>query len=255
MKGPNSLSLRDTFAGIRLVAGRELGAYFDSSIAYVYTIAFVVLANSIFMNEFFLTGAVDMTPFFDLLPLLLAFFLSAITMRLWAEERKARTMELLLTLPLRPFQAILGKYFAALGLFGLFVLGSLPIVVLLEVLGDPDLGLILSGYLGLVFLGALLLASGMFLSALSGDQIVAFVTSALLGFFLVLTGNDKVVEVLDGLAPTLAPGTFLYENVSVMPHYDGFVRGVIDLPSLVYFGGTSALFLAMTALVLRRNRT
>jgi hypothetical protein len=94
----------------------------------------------------------------------------------------------------------------------------------------------------------------MFLSALSGDQIVAFVASTLLGFFLVLTGNDKVVQVLDGLAPSLAIGTFLDETVSVMPHYDAFLRGIVDLPSIVYFGGASAVFLGMTALVLRRYR-
>ena len=214
MSRENALSVRETFSGVWLITGRELGAYFDSSIAYVYSIAFVVLANSIFMNEFFLTGTVDMTGFFDLLPLLLAVFLPAVTMRLWAEERKQRTIELLLTLPIRPLQAILGKYLAALALYGLFLIGSLPIVVMLLALGDPDPGLILSGYLGLIFLGSLFLASGMFLSALSGDQIVAFVTSTLLGFFLVLTGNDKVVAVLDGLVPALSLGCLLYTSPS-----------------------------------------
>jgi ABC-2 type transport system permease protein len=255
MSRPNALSLRELFSGVRLVAGRELGAYFDSSIAYVYSIAFVVLANSIFMNEFFLTGTVDMTGFFDLLPLLLAVFLPAITMRLWAEERKQRTIELLLTLPIRPSQAILGKYLAALALYGLFLVGSLPIVVMLYALGDPDGGLILSGYLGLAFLGAQFLASGMFLSALSGDQIVAFVTSTLLGFFLVLSGNDKVVAVLDGLAPLLNLGTHLYESISVAPHFDSFVRGVVDFHSVLYFSAMSAVFLWATSVVLKLNRT
>jgi ABC-2 type transport system permease protein len=251
----NALSVRETFSGVWLIAGRELGAYFDSSIAYVYSIAFVVLANSIFMNEFFLTGTVDMTGFFDLLPLLLAVFLPAITMRLWAEERRQRTIELLLTLPIRPLQAILGKYLAALALYGLFLVGSLPIVVMLFALGDPDPGLILSGYLGLIFLGALFLASGTFLSALSGDQIVAFVTSTLLCFFLVLSGNDKVVAVLDGLAPSLWLGTRLYESISVSPHFDGFVRGVVEFHSVVYFLAMSAVFLWATSLVLKLNRT
>lgn len=255
MKNENALSFGETLTGVSLIAARELGAYFDSSIAYVYTIAFAVLTSSIFMNEFFLTGNVDMTSFFDLLPLLLAFFIPAITMRLWAEERKQRTIELLLTLPIWTGQAILGKYFAALGLYGLFLLGSLPIVIMLCALGSPDLGLIASGYLGLVLLGTLFLSSGMFLSALSGDQIVAFVTSTLLGFFLVLTGNDKVVAVLDGLAPTLSLGTLLFESVSVVPHYDAFVRGVVDLPSLVYFAAMSTFFLWATSLVLSRNRT
>ena len=115
------LGARAFWSGVRLVAARELGAAFDSGIATVATVALTLLASSIFMNEFFLTGTVDMTPFFDLLPLLLAFFLPALSMRLWAEEKKSRTIELLFTLPIRPLQAVLGKYLAALGLYGLFL--------------------------------------------------------------------------------------------------------------------------------------
>jgi ABC-2 type transport system permease protein len=253
------LSPVQAVSGTLLIAQRELQAYFDSSIAYVYTIAFVILTNSIFMNEFFLTGSVDMGPFFDLLPLLLAFFLPAVTMRLWAEERRQRTIELLLTLPIRTIQAILGKYLAALGLYGLFLIGSLPIVLMLYVLGKRDggvdAGLILAGYLGAVFLGGQLLAAGMFLSALSGDQIVAFVTSTLLGFFFVLTGNARVVSVLDGLWPSVQLGTLLYESVSVMPHYEAFVSGLVQASSIIYFTLMSALFLGLNGLVLRRVRT
>jgi ABC-2 type transport system permease protein len=242
-------------SGVRIIAGRETGAYFDSSIAYVYTIAFILLANSIFMNEFFLTGTVDMTGFFDLLPLLLAFFLPAVTMRLWAEEKKSRTIELLLTLPIRPLQAVLGKYIAAIGLFKLFLIGSLPIPIMLSVLGEPDYGLIVAGYIGLLFLGAMFIAFGMFLSALSGDQIIAFVTSTLLGFAFVLTGHDRVVAVLDGLFPAISVGTRLYENFSVMPRYESFVRGVLDIGSVLYFVLFSALFLWLNVHLLHRNRT
>jgi gliding motility-associated transport system permease protein len=249
-----SLPAGEWLSGIRLIARRELSAYFDSPIAYVYTIAFAVLASSIFMNEFFLSGTVEMAGFFDLLPLLLAFFLPAVTMRLWAEERKQRTIELLLTLPITTLQAVLGKFVAALALYGLFLASSLPIVGMLAALGDPDPGLIAGGYLGLVLLGGQFLAFGMLLSALSGDQIVAFVTSTVVGFLFVLTGNDKVVAVLDGLAPSLAIGTLLSESISVLPRYEAFVRGVIDLPSLVYFGGLTALFLWLNALVLDRKR-
>ncbi|MCZ6597296.1 MAG: ABC transporter permease [Planctomycetota bacterium] len=250
----NRLSPGDMVAGTLVIAGRELAAYFDSAIAYVYTIAFALLANSIFMNEFFLTGNVDMTRYFDVMPLLLAFFIPAVTMRLWAEERKQRTVELLLTLPIRTLQAVLGKYLAALGLFTLFLIGSLPIVIMLATLGDPDLGLIFSGYLGLALLGALFLAFGMLLSALSSDQIVAFVTSTVVGFLFVLSGHERVVAVLDGLFPKLALGTLFYESISVMPHYENFVRGVIELSALVWFGLIVALSLWICALVLERNR-
>lgn len=241
--------------GVRLIAAREIAAYFDSAIAYVYTIGFVVLANSIFMNEFFLTGTVDMTGFFDLLPLLLVVFLPAVTMRLWAEERKSRTIELLLTLPIRTSQAVLGKFIAALALFGLFLLGSLPIPIMLLALGEPDLGLIVSGYFGLILLGGLFLAMGMFLSAVSGDQIVAFVLSAVVGFAFVLTGLDRVVAVLDGLFPALAIGTLLYEHFSVIPRYESFLRGVIDLGALAYFVLLTIMFLWLNTRLLERNRT
>ncbi len=251
----NRLTPGELIAGTRIIMRRELTAYFDSPIAYVYTIAFALLANFIFMNEFFLTGTVDMAGYFDLMPLLLAFFIPAVTMRLWAEEKKQRTVELLLTLPIRPMQAVLGKYLAAVGLFKLFLVSSLPIVVMLLVLGEPDLGRIVSAYLGLIALGGLLLAFGMLLSALSGDQIVAFVTSALVGFVFVLTGDERFVAVVDGWFPTLGVGTFLYEGFSVMPHYDNFVRGVIELSSVVYFALMTAVPLWVCALVLERNRT
>lgn len=255
MKGAsNSLSPGAFLAGVGTICGRELAAYFDSAIAYVYTIAFTVLANSIFMNEFFLTGHLDMTGYFDLLPLLLCFFLPAITMRLWAEERKTRTVELLLTLPIHPLQAAVGKYLAALGLYGLFLLGSAPIPLMLGALGEPDFGLIASGYLGLVAFGSLFLALGNFLSALSSDQIVAFVVTSVIGFVFVLSGNDRVVAVLDGLAPALALGTLLYESLSVMPHYGSFVRGAIELSSVLYFALFTGLFLWANALVLEKNR-
>ncbi len=251
---PGGLSPREWIAGVRLVSGRELAAYFDSAIAYVYTIGFVVLANAIFMNEFFLTGTVEMAGFFDRLPLLLSVFVPAVTMRLWAEERRQRTIELLLTLPLTTAQAVLGKYLAAMALYGGFLAGSLPIVGMLLALGHPDLGWILGGYLGAVSLGSLLIALGMLLSAVSGDQIVAFVLGTIASLALVLTGNDRVVAVLDGLAPRLGAGTFLCESVSVAPHFDAFVRGVVDLGAVVYFGGGTSLFLWLGARLLRRNR-
>jgi len=240
--------------GVRVIARREAAQYFDSKIAYVYTIAFVVLANSIFMNEFFLTGVVDMTAFFTTMTMLLPLFLPAVTMRLWAEERKSRTIELLLTLPIRPIVAVAGKYAAALLLFGMFLLGTVPIVIMLMVLGEPDLGRIAAGYLGLFLTGAMFLAAGTLVSSLSADQIVTFVSTVLVCFVFVLTGQESVVAVLDGLFPSVEFGTTLYESFSIRPHYDAFVRGVVGLPSLIYFLGLSALFLGLNAMVLERNR-
>jgi ABC-2 type transport system permease protein len=251
----NRLSPAQFAGGVCTVAAREVGAAFDGAIAYVYVIAFVVLSNSIFMNDFFLSGRAEMRGFFEAMPLLLAFFLPAVTMRLLAEERRQRTLELLLTLPIVPLQAVLGKYCAALALLLLFMAGSLPVVVMLHVLGNPDPGLIVSGYLGLFLLGAMFLAFGLFLSSLVQDQIVAFVTSTLLGFAFVLTGNERVVAVLDGLWPSAGLGTLFYESFSIAPHYAAFVSGVVSLASVLYFTLFSALFLWLCALVLRRHRT
>ena len=250
----NRLSAGELVAGTLVVARREVGAYFDSAIAYVYSIAFALLANSVFMNEFFLTGTVDMTGYFDQMPLFFAFFIPAVTMRLWAEERKQRTVEFLLTLPIKPLQAVLGKYLAALVLLALFLASSLPIVAMLLALGSPDLGLIASGYVGLFLLGGFLLGVGMLFSSLSSDQIVAFVASTLVGFLFVLTGDERVAAVVDGLFPALALGTFLYESFSVLPHYAGFVRGVVELSSVVYFALMTFAPLWICALVLERNR-
>ncbi|MEX1025604.1 MAG: ABC transporter permease subunit [Planctomycetota bacterium] len=248
------MSARSGLANVGLVAGRDLASMFDVGIAYIYAIGFCLLANSIFMNEFFLTGTVDMTPFFALLPLLFAFFVPAISMRIWAEERKQRTIELLLTLPISPGQAVVAKFLASLAVVSLFLASSLPIPIMLGVLGDPDVGQVVSGYLGAFLFGALFLALGGLLSALSADQIVAFVGATLVGFLLVLSGDPRVVAVLDGLFANRALGSFLQDNLSVLPPYQAFVRGVLELSSLVYFLGLTAFFLFTTTLVVRHHR-
>lgn len=254
MSAPQPSSGPGFLSGVRVIAGRELGAYFDSPIAYVYTIAFALLANSIFMNEFFLVGRAEMTSFFEFLPLLLVFFLPAVTMRLWAEEAQKRTVELLLTLPIRPIQAVLAKFVAALGLFGLFLLTSLPIPIMLVALGDPDLGRILSGYLALTLFGTGFIALGMFTSALTSDQIIAFVLATVAGFLLVLSGDERVVTVLDGLSPELTIGSLLYEHLSALPPYERLVSGLIDPGAIAYFVGLSGVFLVANAVLLRVRR-
>ncbi len=247
-----SRALREFAAGTRLVAGRELRAFFDSAIAYIYAAVFLVLSGTIFMNAFFLEGVVDMSPYFEVLPFLLIPFVPAITMRSWSEEHAQGTVELLLTLPLEPLQVVAGKYVAALVYFLVVIAGSLPIVVMLVWLGEPDLGMILAGYLGALLLGALFLAFGQFLSSLTHNQIVAFVLAAMTAFLLVFSGHPQVVEILDGLAPAWQPGTWLAESVSCLPHYQAFVGGLVGLDHLLYFALLCAFFLWMTRIGLQR---
>ena len=254
MSDQEKLTISEFVRGTRIVLSRELEAYFDSPIAYIYTAVFLVLSCTTFMNSFFLDGIVDMSPYFEILPLLLIPFVPAITMRAWAEEHAQHTFELLMTLPLHSFQTVLGKYLAALCFYALVLAGSLPIVVMLIFLGEPDLGQIIASYLGALLLGALFLAFGLFASGLTRDQIVAFVLAALCGFFFVLSGHEKVVEVLDGLTPTWQLGTWLYESISVLPHYRAFGRGVVALADLLYFALMSGFFIWMNQLSLQRSK-
>ena len=237
---------------VRLVAGRELAAYFDSPIAYIYAAVFLVLSGTSFMNTFFLAGVVDMAPWFDALPFLLIPFVPAITMRTWAEEHAQGTVELLLTLPLRTGHVVLGKYVAAWVYYILVLAGSLPIVVMLAWLGDPDVGLLACGYLGAVCLGGLFLAFGQFVSSLTRNQIVAFVLAGLLAAILVFSGYAPVVEILDGVVPDWQAGSLLAESLSCLPHYQAFAGGLVGLDHLLYFAGLSALFLWLTQVGLRR---
>lgn len=240
-------------AGLRAVAGRELASAFDSNVAYVATIAGLLAVASAFMNEFFLSGKLDMTPFFDALAPALVLLMPAIAMRTWSEDLATRTFELWTTLPLSSAQLVLGKYLGALGLFAVFLAGTLPIVVMLAVLGDPDLGRIAAGYLGAFLLGAMLLALGQLVSGLSADQIVVFLVTALAGFALLGLGHPRVVAVLDGIAGGL--GTAVHDHVSALPHYARFVRGTVAASSLAYFAGLAALCLALNARAVRTLRT
>ena len=249
---PSTASAGGLWHGVRLVAGRELAAYFDSAIAYIYAAVFLVVSGTSFMNAFFLAGAVDMTPWFETLPFLLIPFVPAITMRTWAEEHAQGTVELLLTLPLRAGHVVLGKYVAAWIYYALVLAGSLPIVAMLAWLGDIDVGLIACGYLGALSLGALFLAVGQFVSSLTRNQIVAFVLAGLLAALLVFSGYAPVVEILDGMAPAWQAGSALSAALSCLPHYQAFTGGLVGLDHVVYFAALSGLFLWLTQVGLRR---
>lgn len=242
-------------AGVRIVAAREFGAAFDASIALIYLVTGLVVLNGSFMNEFFLSGRLDMRPLFELLLSLAVALLPAMSMRLWAEDRKARTFELWMTLPLRPMQVVLGKFVAALALWTIFLAGTLPVVAMLVALGEPDLGLVVAGYLAALLLGALFLSFGLFLSSLTGDQIVAFVTSVLAAFLFVASGHPKVVAVLDGMSPALGAGSFLEQTISVRPRYERVLDGLVELSTLVWFGALTSAFLWLNGVVVARFRS
>ncbi len=240
--------------GCAVVLQRELAAAFDSAIAYVATIAALLASTSVFMNEFFLAGKLDLGPFFDLLPLVLVLYAPALSMRLWSEDLRSRTFELWMTLPLPPWAVVLGKYLSGVVLLALFLAGTLPLVVLLCTLGQPDLGRIAAGYAGAFLLGSLFLAVGSLCSALTADQIVSFLSAAFVSFALVFLGDERVVAVVDGALPGARLGSFLADHLAAVGPYESFVRGALSLGSFAYFAGLCALLVALTTLAVQRNR-
>jgi len=233
---------------------RDFRAYLDSPIAYITAAAFVARGGRLFMNDFFLKGVVDMSEFFRRLPFLIALFIPAITMRTWSEEFGRGTFETLMTLPLRPYSVVVGKYLAAFAFYAIMLAGSLPIVVMLCTLGTPPLGVIVASYLGSFLLGGFFLALGCFLSGFSHEQIVSYVLTTFIGALFIVTGIGQVTDVVDGLAPSLQIGTVLSESIAVIPHYDNFCRGIIGVGDVLFFIAMSSFFLVMNETTLKLSR-
>jgi ABC-type transport system involved in multi-copper enzyme maturation permease subunit/ABC-type uncharacterized transport system involved in gliding motility auxiliary subunit len=227
---------------------RELSAYYSSAIGYIFMIVFQVLSVGLFMTPFFTFLNADMRSFFATMPIILGIFLPAVTMRLWAEERKQNTWEMLLTFPMQPHELVLGKFFASLVFFIVALATTLTIPIMLLVLGNPDLGPIIGAYVGTVLLGAFFLAMGLFVSALCQDQIVAFVITLLACLAVFLLGTDFISAYIDGAWPGL--GTFLANVVGMTNHYETFSRGLIVLGDVLYFVIWTAVFLFLNGLFL-----
>ena len=226
-----------------IIFKKEVAGYFNSAIAYIFMIIFALLNGGLFMTNFFLAGRVDMRSFFLGLPFLLCIFLPAVSMRLWAEEKRGNTQELLLTFPIKPYELVLGKFFASCFFYFLALLCTLPIPVMLMALGRPDMGAILSGYIGAMFLGGFFLAAGILVSGFCRDQIVAFILSMMICFGLYLAGTEMIATLLDGWIA--GAGTFFRNFIGSADHYLPFSKGVIDNRNILYFLIGSAVCLVL----------
>lgn len=231
---------------------REFQAYFDSSIAYIFMIVFLLASTWLFMVGFFLSGLADMRGYFETLPWFALFFLPAVSMRLWSEDLRTGTMEMLMTLPMRTWELVLGKYLAALAFYAVTISGTLIIPIVLSVVGDPDPGAITGGYLGALLLGGFYLAVGIFISGLFKDQIAAFVVSLMFCLFFYFAGMDAVVATTDSWINGL--GSFIKQNVAVTTHFAEIQRGIVDIRNLIYFFSMTALFLVLNTLSLEGRR-
>jgi len=240
--------------GTWIILRRELEAALDSGVAIGAGTCFLLASSALFMNDFFLVGRADMSAWFARLPLLFVLLVPALGMRTWAEERSKRTFELLATLPLSALQLVLGKYLAVVAILVGCLLGSLPIPVLVCALGEPDIGRIVSGYLASLLLGLSLAAWAGLFSALARDHVLAFTGAALVSFLLLALGDDRVIAVLDGMAPASALGTFCSETLSLLPAFERVSGGWIGPGELLLFGGQAVLAVLATAHVVRHVR-
>jgi ABC-2 type transport system permease protein len=233
---------------ILTITRRELAAYFNAPVAYVFIVVFILVTCGMFMTTFFLAGTCTMRTFFASLPLILIVFVPAVTMRLWAEERKTGTLALLLSLPTSSFSLCTGKFLASLA-FGILALaGTATLPLMLAALGEPDLGPILGGYAGSILLFCLLLAMGMAVSAFFADQIVAFILTLVLGFGCYLIGTEFISTFVDGWVPGF--GTFLRDTLGIPSHFSAFEKGVVDLGDVAFFVSFSVILLAVNILTL-----
>ncbi|MFO7653718.1 MAG: ABC transporter permease [Candidatus Krumholzibacteriia bacterium] len=237
---------------VSVIFRREFLSYFNSPIAYIFLIVFLLLTTGLFMMPFFLAREADLRPYFGNLPLLLCFFIPGISMRLWAEDKRRGTFEMLMTMPMRASEVMLGKYFAALAFYLVALAGTLPLPIMLNVLGNPDNGMIFSGYLGAILLGAVYLSVGIFISGLMHDQISALILGVMACLAMNLFGYPFVATFFDGWRDGL--GTLLQRFLGLSAHYQPMLDGLVALGDLTYFVALSAVFLALNSLWLEGRK-
>jgi ABC-2 type transport system permease protein len=239
---------------IRTIAKRELSSYFSSPVAYVFLVIFLLLTGffTFTAGSFFERGEASLAAFFGWHPWLYLVLVPAVGMRLWAEERRSGTMELLLTMPVAPWEAIVAKFLASWIFLAVALALTFPAVITVNVLGDPDNGVIFAGYLGSLFLAGAYLAISCMTSAMTRNQVVAFILSVVLCLFLILAGFNPVTDLLVRWASPAAVDTVA--AFSVVTHFDGFQRGVIDLRDLAYFLSVIGFALFATGVIIRGHR-
>ncbi|NKB19749.1 MAG: ABC transporter permease subunit [Alphaproteobacteria bacterium] len=231
------------------ISKRELRAYFTTPLAYVFIVIFLALngVTAFYFGGLFDRGQADMQPLFGFLPWLYLFLIPAVAMRLWAEERKAGTLELLMTLPVSTFNAVFGKFLAAWIFAGIALALTFPVWITVNYLGDPDNGVIIASYLGGFLMAGSYLAIGGFVSSMTRNQVIAFVIGAAVIFLFMMSGLELVQSAFRGWAPDLVVD--LVRSFSFLVHYDAIVRGVIDIRDMIFFVSIIGVFLFATMVV------
>jgi len=233
---------------------RELAGYFVSPVAYVFLVIYLLLTGffTFTIGNFFERGEASLVSFFTWHPWLSLFLVPAVGMRLWSEERRLGTIELLLTMPIATWHAIVGKFLASWIFLGLALALTFPIIITVNWLGDPDNGVIASGYVGSLLLAGTYLAVACMTSAMTRNQVISFILSVLILLFLILCGYSPVTDLLSRWAsPTFVQ---IVASFSVMTHFDSFQRGIVDFRDLMFFGSVIGFALFTTGVIIRGLR-
>lgn len=243
-----------SWANIKAIMKRELGGYFTSPIAYVFLVIFLLLTGffTFTVGNFFERGEASLVSFFTWHPWLYLFLVPAVGMRLWSEERRLGTLELLLTMPLTPWQAIVGKFLASWLFLGLALALTFPVVITVNWLGDPDNGIIAAGYVGSFLLAGAYLAISCMTSAMTRNQVISFILSVMICLFLILAGYTPVTDLLTRFANPVV--TQVIAAFSVMTHFEGFQRGVLDTRDVIFFASVMGFALFTTGVIIRNQR-
>jgi ABC-2 type transport system permease protein len=239
---------------VSVIARRELASYFESPLAYVFLVIFLLLAGffTFTFGGFFERGEASLASFFGWMPWLFLFVVPAVGMRLWSEERRLGTIELLLTMPVTTVQAILGKFLASWAFLAIALGLTFPVVITVNILGDPDNGVIVAGYAASLLLAGSYLALSCMTSALTRNQVISFILSLMLCLGLILVGFGPATDLL---ARWASPGVVeAVAGFSVLTHFDGIQKGVIDSRDLLYFVSVIAFALFATGVVIRAHR-
>jgi ABC-2 type transport system permease protein len=216
---------------------KELKDYFNSPMAYIFISIFLVIEGWLFFTNFFLQNQASMRNYFILIPWLFLFLIPAITMKLWAEEKKLNTTEILFTWPIKDYETVLGKFLAALIFLAITLIASISVPITISFLGELDWGVIIASYLGALLLGAAFIAIGLFISSLTDNQIIAFILAIALSFGAFIIGESLVLYVV----PSFLVGLFQFLGLGY--HFDSINKGVLDSRDLIYYFSIISLFL------------
>ena len=235
---------------VKLIFIREFAAYFATPLAYVFIVIFLMLAGllTFFMGSFLERDQADLVPFFEFHPWLYLFLVPALSMRLWAEERKLGTIELFLTLPISMAQAVTGKFLAAWGFSVTALLLTFPFWITVNYLGNPDNGVVFASYIGSALMAGAYLAIGSMISACTKNQVIAFVVTTTICFVLTLTGSPVILDFFSAWAS--ADIVQAVGNFGFLPHFQSIQRGVIDFRDIIFFGSIIIIALIANAIII-----